>query len=40
MTSMSDLSLVSNETLSDKLYSTRRKTDFIYGPEIAAKKKP
>ena len=29
MTSMSDRSRVLNETLSDKLYSTRRETDFI-----------
>ena len=31
MTSMSDLSRVYIETLSDKLYSTRRETDFICG---------
>ena len=29
MTSMSDRSRVLNETLSNKLYSTRRETDFI-----------
>ena len=36
---MSDLSRVQSETLSDKLYSTRRGTDFIKGPENRGKKR-
>ena len=39
MTSMSDLSRVQSETLSHKLYSTRRGTDFIKGPENRGKKR-
>ena len=39
MTSMSDVSRVQSETLSDKLYSTRRGTDFTKGPENRGKKR-
>ena len=39
MTSMSDLSRVQSETLSDKPHSTRRGTDFIKGPENRGKKR-
>ena len=34
MTSMSDSSRVEIETLFDKLYSTRRETDFCTGAQI------